>query len=165
MKDMACELVGDIVLCLHNAKAPDDGSWQVYVDACVASAGLHEGDFARTRQLVWTDGGGPNAPQRRAAVEAVENLKGAKEGRIAVVSSSTLVRGIVTVFNWFNFQVKAFSPGEIDMALSFLRVTPDEAARLWAAAERMAKLVNGGMPKAAIRPSVLGGSGLSAKKN
>lgn len=158
MKDMACELVGDIVLCMHNAKAPDDASWQVYIDACIASAELHGGDFSRSRQLIYTDGGGPNAPQRKAVVEAVEQLKGAKEGRIAVVSSSTLVRGIVTVFNWFNFQVKAFSPGEIDAALQFLRVTPDEAGRLWAAAERMSKAINGGMPKAAVRPSMLGGA-------
>lgn len=158
MKDMACELVGDIVLCMHNSKSPDDKSWQVYVDACVASAQMHNGDFSKTRQLVLTDGGGPNAGQRKAAVDAVDKLKGAKEGRVAVVSSSTFVRGIVTVFNWFNFTVKAFAPNSIDEALRFLTVTPDEAARLWSAIERLGAPMTGGIPKAAVRPSVLGGS-------
>jgi len=147
MREMACELVGDIVLCLHTTVSPDDASWQTYVDACLAAAARHDGDFARVRQLVFTDGAGPNGAQRQRIVDAIEPLRGAKEGRVAVVSSSAAVRGIVTVFNWFNFAVRAFSPIKLDEAMTFLSISPSETEMVRAAADHMSATLNGGVPR------------------
>lgn len=147
MREMACELVGDIVLCIHTTVAPDDAGWQTYVDACLAAAALHAGDFAKVRQLVFTDGGGPNGAQRQRVVDAVDPLRNSKEGRVAVVSSSVAVRGIVTVFNWFNFSVRAFAPTKLGEAIGFLGITNTEAERVRQAADRMCTTLNGGPPK------------------
>ncbi len=152
MKNLACELVGDIVLCIHNANAPSDSEWQVYVDCCLAAARLNQGDFSRVRQVVFTDGGAPNGAQREKAVAAVEPLKGAKEGKVAVMSASSIVRGIVTVFNWFNFAVRAFAPSRVEDAFRFLSINADESAKVWRAAERMGATLDGGLPKAIVRP-------------
>lgn len=42
--------------------------------------------------------------------------------KVAIITDSTMVRGIVTALSWFNAGTKAFSPAKINDALSYLDV-------------------------------------------
>lgn len=90
--------------------------------------------------LVVTLGGGPNSAQREEGRHVWE-----RAGRVppmAVVTPSNVVRGIITVLNWFyDRKVVAFDPREYDEAFAYLKLQPSEAnAALSAVAEMRQEL-------------------------
>src|SRR5262249_27181347 len=90
--DMVDPVRGDLFVVVHRAKPPTDEEWTDYLES------WRPLDMGNMRTLVFTDGGGPNPAQRKAATEAL----GGKSSLTAVVSSSPLIRGIVTALGWFN---------------------------------------------------------------
>jgi hypothetical protein len=116
-----CRLVGNVVLVVHNSMAPTNDEWEQYLQTVLSGGRLYGGDLTLCRQLVITDGGGPNSAQRAMAQKAAEQMNGAAMP-VAVVSSSMFVRGIVTAFNWFNMNLKAFAPSEVETAVAFLGI-------------------------------------------
>ena len=119
---MVHEIVGDLFLVIHRARPPRDAEWAQYL------ASWKPLDMARMRTLVFTDGGGPNSSQRRAANAAL----GGKPSLTAVVSSSPLVRGIVKSLSWFNPKIEAFQPEEAERAFRYLGArTPDQVRQIW----------------------------------
>jgi hypothetical protein len=118
MPTMRYQQLGDTMAMVHTADAPTDQEWDEMLD--------HHRRHRPTRVLVFTDGGGPTTLQRG-------RLNDALEGRVvktAVVSSSQVVRGIVTALSWFNPGIRSFSPGEAPRALTYLGVAAGESAPL-----------------------------------
>ena len=69
--------------------------------------------------LVVTDGGGPNAAQRKVIVEAY----GPAPVPVAICSSSRAARAIVTAISWFYPQpMRSFERSDIPRALQFLGI-------------------------------------------
>ena len=116
---MAYRTVNGIFCVAHGSSNPSDEEWKAYLDYYLAN----ERECLRT--LVVTDGGGPNAKQRAETAKLIQSAP----TRVAIVSSSTFVRGVATALSWFNKRVQAFSDTEMDRALSYLEVT-DNLARL-----------------------------------
>jgi hypothetical protein len=83
--------------------------------------------------LIMTHDAGPNSAQR-SQLNQLLIAKGATM-RVAVMSSSTLVRGIVTALAWMgNMQIRGLEPGDYAGALAHLDVTklsPADAARVF----------------------------------
>lgn len=129
MKNMACKRVGNVVIVVHNKEPPDNESWSGYLDTVLATGRANGNDLTNVKQLVVTEGGGPNASQRKA-VDAASNQMNGKKSPAAVVTGSPLVRGIVTVFNWFNLNLRVFAPEEFDKALQFLRIPSTEVPKI-----------------------------------
>jgi hypothetical protein len=80
---------------LHTAAAPDVTTWHQYVEALADKI-----TRARTAVHIFavTDGGGPEAPQRRALAAAfAPDQFGAMTH---VFTTSSVTRGIVTAFHW-----------------------------------------------------------------
>ena len=126
MSNMVFEVVGDLFLVVHRAAPPSDSEWSAYL---ATWKGI---DMARSRTLVFTDGGGPSTIQRKRA----NDLLRGQESTTAVVTSSALVRGIVVSLSWFNPKIRAFSPEEGVAAFRYLSVhEPDAIAGLWRKAE------------------------------
>jgi hypothetical protein len=122
MSTLQWAFCGRLVVLRHTRKNPSDAEWDPYIAAFV----LHQQRFAhRTATLVWTDGGGPT-PAQRARINAAVNLESGVS--VAVVSTSMAVRFIVSSMALFNRGIRAFSPDELDGALSHLDATPDERA-------------------------------------
>jgi hypothetical protein len=127
MKNMAIQVIDRLFIVVYGTANPSDEEWVAYLKLV-----QHHG-IDRTMQLIFTDGGGPSATQRRY-------LNGLLNGRtvpVAVVSSSATVRGIVTALSWFNRRIKAFSPTALREALAHLEIPVSrmdliqrEAARL-----------------------------------
>jgi hypothetical protein len=128
MPTMVHERSVDLFVVIHPNRPPSDDEWLAYLRSWSGH------DMSRMRTLVFTDGGGPNASQRKLATEALAG----KESMTAVVSSSSMVRGVVTALSWFNPKIKAFSPEEAPRAFDYLRIqTPEEIARTWILVERL----------------------------
>jgi len=128
MPSMVHEISGDLFVVIHPATPPNDDDWMDYLRS------WRPLDMTRMRTLVFTDGGGPNAAQRKLANDAL----GGKASLTAVVSASQLVRGMVTALSWFNPKIKAFAPEEALEAFHYLGVrTGAEVARTWLVVERV----------------------------
>lgn len=130
MKNMATKLIGDVLIAVHTSSPPNEEEWQAYLKLVHHAGSTKGGDMSRIRSLVVTDGGGPNAAQRKELTEVLQKLRGWKDSPGAVVSASPVVRGIVTVLNWFNMSIKTFSPDRMEDAFQWLHISEDEAPRI-----------------------------------
>lgn len=107
-----------IIILVHTKETPSAEEWEAY---CVAADGWVK-DVRGI--LVVSEGGGPNSMQR-GQLETVltrERLT----GKTAVVTLSSIARGIVTALSWFTPNIKAFSTIQIPAALDYLGVPKDE---------------------------------------
>lgn len=130
MKTMLFKQVGDVFLVVHSDRPPTDDEWNAYTAAIVAAGKARGGSLASIRNLVITDGGGPNAGQRKSSNDALAQLRDWKTSIAAVVSANATVRGIVTVLNWLSVPIKSFSPSNMNDAFAFLNLRPDEIDKL-----------------------------------
>lgn len=107
-----------IAILVHGKDAPSEEDWNEY---CAAVTGWSK-DLRGL--LVVSEGGGPNSLQRGQveAALAADRFK----GKTAVVTLSSLARGIVTALSWFTPNIKAFSTIQIPAALDYLGVPKDE---------------------------------------
>lgn len=104
------------MLLAHTSRPPNDAEWGPYIDE------LRQHDPKELRSLAFTDGGAPSGAQRKQ----VNDFLNGQASRAAVVTASTMVRGVVTTLSWFNAQMHAYSPHDVDAALHHLGVRTDE---------------------------------------
>jgi hypothetical protein len=112
---------------------PNDKEWTAYTQALGALA-----DQARQTKkpffvLVFADAGAPSAAQREQAVKAGAG----PPSRTALISTSAVARGVITVFSWFNLSMKSFAPKEIEKALAFLDIPSTEIGPVWSEVRRV----------------------------
>jgi hypothetical protein len=112
MKNVAIKVIDRLFLVAYGTAGPTDDEWDAYLDM-VKRHGIE-----RTMQIIYTDGGEPSAPQRRALNE----LLGGYPVAVAVVSSSVRVRGTVTALSWFNRKIRAFPPSGLRDAIAYLEI-------------------------------------------
>jgi hypothetical protein len=90
------------------------------------------------RILVKTDNAGPNSVQRNQLNQLAASKRTTL--RVAVLSTSTLVRGIVTAFSWMgSLQIRGFGDADVAGALAYLEpsgVSVEDARRVLAEIER-----------------------------
>lgn len=82
-------------------------------------------------QVVFSRGGGPSASQRQRGVAAVTDEHVRKNPPpTAVLTESAMVRGLMTIFNWFFSKTfKAFRPDEVSAAMAHAKLDADTGAR------------------------------------
>jgi hypothetical protein len=114
---------GNLGLLIEGSQEHRDAEWIALLDGLQDAMTAHN---RRVRVLVFTEGAGPNAVQRKLSIEkGWEN----NQSPIAVVTKSMMVRGILTAFSWFNMNLKAFAWDRAEEAYAFLDLTPSE--RQW----------------------------------
>ena len=143
MKNAAYALLHDVVLAVHNVRNPNREEWDTYLEMMSSLREAFGGDCARFRQLIFTDGGAPNATQRKAVADIARGLKNIDKIKVVLVSRSVVARGIVTAFRWLGFPLRAFAPDELDEAFAFLAVSRAEAVDLCDAALELCATVDG----------------------
>ena len=122
--NLAVRLEGNILITVHNATAPTDQDWEIYVRAVLKDAPRI------TYQLVWSAGGGPNAAQRKHAVESTKTALHAEGILTSVMTTSNAVRALVTLFNWFfPGAYTAFASTDFEGALTHVKVPRAEQAK------------------------------------
>jgi hypothetical protein len=83
------------LVLLHSAEQPSAQEWSAYVQGVEAALPSAKGTL---HIFVATDGGAPNAAQRKQLAEAFD--RSASPGLTHVFSTSAFVRGVVTAFSW-----------------------------------------------------------------
>ncbi len=111
---------GGLMLVAHTPRPPRDAEWEPYYEEMVKH------DPGQLLHLVFTDGGGPSAAQRKRVNEYLQG----RASRASVITTSTMVRGVVTALGWFNSQIKTYAPKDLEAALKHLDMSVDEAPRL-----------------------------------
>ena len=119
MDCMGFKLLGNLHLVVVGEKDPTAVDWKLYLDAIKETErrGL---EITSLRTLVFSDGAGPNAQQRKMLAD---HLNG-RPSPLAIVTGVTIMRGVITALRWFNPEVRAFAPGDLQEALKFLDVPP-----------------------------------------
>jgi len=114
---MAFKVIDRLFLVAYGTEDPSDAEWAIYL------RDIERHGIERTLQLIYTEGSGPSATQRR-------DLKELLDGRavpVAVMSSSAAVRGMVTAMSWFNTKIRAFAPADLGEALAYLEIPTSRA--------------------------------------
>ena len=112
MKNMAFKVIDRLMIAVYGTENPTDGEWRSYLQE------IEQHGIDRTVHLIFTEGGGPTATQRRF----LNTLLGARSVPVAVMSSSAVIRGVVTALSWFNRKIRAFPPTGLRDALAYLEI-------------------------------------------
>jgi hypothetical protein len=112
MKNMAFKVIDRLFIVVYGAHDPTDEEWFGYLQD------VERHGIDRTMQLIATEGGGPNAAQRRY----LNDLLAGRHVPVAVMSGSTAIRTMVTALSWFNRKIRAFSPTGLADALVYLEI-------------------------------------------
>lgn len=109
---MAFTFVESVLVAVHLESPPMDDEWARY---CAETYRVRK---EMRGCLVHTLGGGPNSKQREQVRLAFD---GTRPPPVAVMTGSTLVRGIITSLNWFlDNQLAAFTLSDFDGAFRHL---------------------------------------------
>ncbi len=116
---MADELVEQILVVVHTRQPPASEEW---IEHC---AGIAAQRKSIAGVVVIANGSGPSALQRQKLQEA---WGAGPPPPIAILTRSTVVRGVLTALNWFMAnKLKPFSANDFTGAFDYVRVP--EAAR------------------------------------
>lgn len=109
---MAWKVIDRLVIVVLGTEEPTDAEWEDYLRA------VERHGIDRTMQLVVTEGGGPNAMQRRY----LSSLLARRSVPVAVVSGSVTIRAVVTAMSWFNHRIRGFPPTSLRDAIAYLAI-------------------------------------------
>lgn len=116
---MVWRVIDQILVLVHTNTPPSEAEFNAYVNFCKTKL-----PPSCNQCMVVTPGPGPNAKQR----ERVNEFLKTHPMKVAVVTDSTLVRGITTALSWFNSETKAFTNARMGDALGHLGVPQGERA-------------------------------------
>ena len=85
------------LVLLHTASKPDAAEWTRYVATVSATLAAHRGTM---HVFIATDGGGPDASQRKELAQVVANSSA--EALSHIFTTDAFIRGIVTAFRWIS---------------------------------------------------------------
>lgn len=127
MAEMILRTMGSLIVLVHSKNQPTEAEWNALLDV--------QRSMPDARTLVVTDGGGPSNKQRMQINQIIKET--GKRPRVAVVSSSAFVRGIVSALNWFNPEIKTFPPDALTEAIKYLEAPEARASVLLKLVEQM----------------------------
>jgi hypothetical protein len=105
-----------LYLAVLVGQGPTDDEWNRWIALGGLRAGLDK------RVLVEARGGGPSAKQRKEIIATDQAI----DVRIAIMTESTFVRGIVTALTWFGISLRAFPLHSHELAAKYLELSADE---------------------------------------
>ena len=129
-----------VVLAMHDATAPPSDAWSRYIADYEAIGVKLDWGPELCGGIAVTDGGGPGPAQRRLVqarlIGSHPHIRG------SVITSSTLVQGVVTALGWLGGDIKAFAPGMVVDALDHLRLQRSALSPILLAIERLSRDTN-----------------------
>lgn len=128
-QSLSHKTVGRLMIAVHTDVPPLDVEWEDYL---ITTANLTNKNLV-DGLLVWTDGGSPTALQRTK----IHSVASVKTLPTAIVSGSTMVRGVVKAISWFGKEINSFSPRNIEKAFEYLKLSVSQ----WNEIERQVALL------------------------
>lgn len=133
MRNIVFKVIDRLFLVAYGTSDPTKEEWAGYLE----EVERHGTD--RTMHLVFTNGGGPNAGQRRK----LEKLLGGRIVPVAVISDSASVRAMVTAMSWVNGEIRVFPPTGMYDALSYLEIPASRADLIVRELGKLRRLLGG----------------------
>jgi hypothetical protein len=99
---------------VHTEAPPDEREWEESMVVAIDKAERKLIDC----YLIFTDGGAPNANQRRRITDS----KAVSVLPTSVLTDSIFVRGVLTALNWMGKVGKPFAPAHVQSALDHLAI-------------------------------------------
>lgn len=119
-------------LWLHTGSDPSPEEWTASCRNVSEFAKSHGGDFSRFRAFMVTDGGTPDALQRK---ELFRDALGGYPARMSVITeavvTSALKRGIATALTWMNPNFRVFEPSDLALALDHIGIELARFDPIW----------------------------------
>jgi hypothetical protein len=112
---MHVQLVHGYAVIVHDTGSPSDEAWESWLQT------YQQGLASLDGVLVYSLGGGPDADQRRRLQVVVEHAQ--RIPPTVIVSSSRLMRGLVSALNWFlppAARGVTFDPTQLNAAFDYL---------------------------------------------
>lgn len=132
-RSLVVRTIESLIVLRENSSTPTDRDWDEFLEILA----VNRPDFPRIKILVKTDGGGPNAEQRKRLSVAL----GGVPVRVAVVTDSIKVRFIVSSIALLNSEIATFSNKEIVEAYQHLSLSVREQKLVEAAIVEMSPLI------------------------
>src|SRR5262249_23707179 len=117
MKSMAFKGIDRLFIVVYGTKDPTDDDWWGYIEE------IRRHGIKRTMQLVFTEAGGPSAPERRY----LEEVLAGRTVPIAVMSGNPSVAVMVSAMSWVNREIRYFSRDGLYDALAHLEIPASRA--------------------------------------
>jgi hypothetical protein len=111
-RTLVFEVLDRTFIVAYGTEVPTEEEWRIYLDA-VKRHGID-----RTMQLIYTEGGGPSAKQRRS----LDALLCGRSVPVAVLSDNVELRGMIAALSWFNHRIRAFPTADLEGAVAFLEI-------------------------------------------
>ncbi|HEY8946705.1 MAG TPA: hypothetical protein VIM73_20825 [Polyangiaceae bacterium] len=118
----------------ENKETPTDAEWDGFLDQLVKN----RANFSNLKILVLTEGGGPNAAQRKRLEQALDG----RHLRVAVVTDSGKARFIASAITFLNKLHRGFAVKELPLAYEHLGLTIAEQKLAEAALNEMKPLID-----------------------
>jgi hypothetical protein len=106
-------------LWLMTAECPSEQEWEANFVEVNAYKKARLGDLSSLRVLVISDGGRPNAKQRRMMTTDI-NGRPMKKAVVSPQMEKPLLRGALTAMRWLNPGYSGFEPTQVLAALEYL---------------------------------------------
>jgi hypothetical protein len=112
-----------VILWLHTKIDPPDAEWDRTFSALCELRDAQHVTADLIRQLIITDGGAPNAVQRKQGAEFYFG-RPSKMCVVTTVLSNPIKRGVATALSWLNPAIRFYEPAQTADAISYLELTP-----------------------------------------
>jgi hypothetical protein len=123
---MRWAIVDGIGVIVHGSGTPSNDEWQEWLSEYRRRSSELDGVF------IYSFGGGPTSAQRTRLLEIVEKLQHVPQ--TIMVTSSAMVRGIITALSWFvapRKRAKVFAPADLEAAFSALGMSEPRRDRVY----------------------------------
>ena len=112
----------NVLVVLYGPAFPTEPEWDRHMVNVVRLRELTGDDPGRSRFLIFSDGGGPTAAQRRKILEQ----RNPRDMRGALVTASRLAAGIGSIMSLSFPGYRIFTPHEFARALAHLEIRPGD---------------------------------------
>jgi hypothetical protein len=119
-KTMAHACVGKVAVTVHSREPASDAEWAGYIQ----ELDEHQGQL--TGILVFTAGGAMDPGKRATIMRIMERDR----LRVAVLTDSMLLRGVIAAWRVINAHIKGFEPDALQAALDYHGVPADDRAAI-----------------------------------
>jgi len=126
--------VGDlhVGIWLHTGSDPSAAEWTASCRNVSEFGKSNGGEFSRFRAFMVTDGGTPDALQRK---ELFRDALGGYPAKMSVITeavvTSALKRGIATALTWMNPNFRVFEPTDLALALDHIGLALAQFDPIW----------------------------------
>lgn len=130
MKTLISTSIDGCVVAVFGTTAPSRADWTEYLELLRAEVP----GSPRQRGLIVSHGGTPENYQRRE-LEQVTG-RSTSHRRLAVLTNSTFVRGVIKAMSIFDSSYRGFSLSELDLALRYLELPERSWSEIQQAVQR-----------------------------